>query len=192
MNYGIESVKDLVEFISYIITSLSLVGIGIAYALSKKQIHFSTMTKCINDYRELMKPRLKDKDLAEQYIDLVNEELFYFENNFVPIEVSIEWIDGMIDYLPFFKDGKFEKSKMLTILDNSEATKKMLHNYPRVMKVIKINNAINFEVIHQSISEEDNRKLRKAERDKLILQMISKLKIGFCTKQRFKCKIKKR
>jgi hypothetical protein len=84
MDLGINTGKDIAEFISYIVTSLSLVGILLTYIWSKKQIHFSTMEKCINDFRNIL--QLKDEknkeDLAWQYIDLVNEEFFYLEKNY--------------------------------------------------------------------------------------------------------------
>jgi hypothetical protein len=99
----------------------------------------------------------------------------------------------MIDYLPFFnKHEEFVKSRMLSILDYTETTKRIIKNYPGIMKVIQLNCTINFEAIHQSIVEDDNRLIKRAERDKLILHMISKLKVGSYTKWRFRCKIKMR
>ena len=37
-----------------------------------------------------------------EYIDLVNEELFYFQNGFLPRVVAEEWLDGMIDMIPIY------------------------------------------------------------------------------------------
>ena len=111
MEFGVKSYKDLLEFISYIFTSLSLIGILVAYIFSKKQIHFTVMQKCISDFREISRQKGSfDKEILSQYFELVNEEFFYTENNYLPIKVAIEWVDGMIDYLPFF-DKKRRISK---------------------------------------------------------------------------------
>ena len=56
-------------------------------------------------------PKLKSQDKNErqeaikQYIDLCNEELFYFKHGYLPEEIVNEWLDGMIYYLPHF-DGE--------------------------------------------------------------------------------------
>jgi hypothetical protein len=195
MKFGIENIREMAEFISYIVTSMTLIGLFITYILSKKQIHFSAMEKCIRDYREFIKQpqSLNDESIVEQYFDLVNEEFFYFENSYIPIEVSIEWIDGMIDYLPFFNNSeKYEKSKRFLLLDNPEITLRLLINYPRIYKVIQLRSSINFEKIHWKINNEENREIRRKERDKLIFLMISNLKMNSWKMRRIKSKIANR
>jgi len=155
------------------------------------------MTKCINDFREIEKEKLNRSDdiIAKNYIDLVNEEFFYVENSYLPLEVSIEWVDGMIDYLPFISiEGEFRKSESFKIFDNLNTTNKLLMNYPRVFKAIKLRCEINFESIHSNITIEDEgaQKLRKLERDKLIFQMISNLNIGRLTRLTLKRTISQR
>lgn len=36
----------------------------------------------------------------KNYIDLVNEELFYIQRGYLPTDIAKEWIDGTIDYIP--------------------------------------------------------------------------------------------
>ena len=190
MGSGLESIKDYVEFLSYIVTSLTLIGLWTTFALSRKQIHFSAMEKCINDFREIDKSSnsTDQNSLAKQYIELVNEEFFYLKNNYLPIEVSVEWVDGMIDYLPFIqKTGEFHKSKELNAFSDKQATNNLLRNYPRVRKVIQLEEHIDFEKLLE-MDDEKSDQVRK-ERDKLIFSMISNLNIGFWTKRRLKSAI---
>jgi hypothetical protein len=195
MNSGINSCKDFAEFVSYIVIIISLFGLWVSYLLSKRQIHFSVMEKCIRDFRDFEKSasKLSELNRAKQYIELINEEFFYLENNYLPVVVSIEWIDGMIDYLPFILgNGKFIKSNDLKELDSIEKTNKLLKNYPRVRKVIQINTSINFEWIHLAVDDESKRQLRQKERDKLIFSMITNLKNGYVTRLRLKKTISSR
>jgi hypothetical protein len=188
MENGIVTYKDLAEIISYIITSFSLIGLWIAYVLSKKQIHFTAMDKCINNYRNWMK--FSDSPLDEialEYIELVNEEFFYLENNYLPIEVCEEWIDGMIGFLPFYtNDNEFIKSNLLEGLENEEWTNNILYEYPRVFKAIKLKKEIDFEKIKLGIIDKDNREIRKREREKLIYQIMTNLNISLSMRLRLK------
>jgi hypothetical protein len=38
--------------------------------------------------------------VVRQYLDLCNEELFYFQNRYLPTEVEVEWLDGMLEFIP--------------------------------------------------------------------------------------------
>lgn len=195
MDSGINTGKDIAEFLSYLITSFSLIGLWITYALSKKQIHFSTMEKCTNDFRNvvLLKDEKTQEDLIWQYIDLVNEEFFYLEKNYLPLEVCIEWIDGMIDYLPFYNaDGKFENSENFPLLNDQSFAKIVMANYPRILRVIQLKKKIDFEAIRISPLTEENRQIRFEERNKLILLMISSLKISFWNKKFLRRKVARR
>jgi hypothetical protein len=103
MEIDIEHTKDIAELIAYIVTIISLPGLILSITFSKKQIHFSAMEKCIRDFRdfETSITKLDEFVRAKQYIEIVNEEFFYLEEKYLPLVVSIEWIDGMIDYLPY-------------------------------------------------------------------------------------------
>lgn len=196
MKIGIESFKEAVEVISYIITIISLLGLWIAYVQSRKQIHFSTMGKCINDYRNFLQLRnngnLSGDDIAAQYIDLVNEEFFYLENGYLPIDVCIEWIDGIIDYLPFYYNNNFISSKNLVYFNNSEDTIQLLNDYPRLMKAIQITDTIDFKIVHDNVFAVDDRFKRRVERNKLIYNIINNLKNKRWNKRQLLSKINNR
>jgi len=189
MEIGICTVKDIAEFLSYIITSFSLIGLWITYALSKKQIHFSTMEKCTNDFRNIIssKDTKSEEDLSRAYIDLVNEEFFYLEKNYLPLEVCIEWVDGMIDYLPFYdKDQNLVPSANVQLMGDEQFVMYLMVNYPRIYKAIKLKNKIDFDKVRLSIISEENRKIRFKERNKLIFAIISSLKISSWKKMHLK------
>ncbi len=186
MENCISNFKDFFEFLSY----LAIIGASFTYVWSKKQVHFSTMKHCIKAFRNLdisTKDR-KDKDVAD-YIDLVNEEFFYIENNYLHIEVAIEWIDGMIDYLPFIDNNqKVVDGGTFTIIksedaSNTKSIEDLCKKYPRVLKTIKLNEPIDFTKIYAN---------DKQERDKLIYLILSKLKLSHWKKIHLKEKINNR
>ncbi len=191
MDIGINNYKDAAELISYIITSISFVGLWIAYVYSRKQIHFSTMEKCINDYRNWMKESDKSvDDVAHEYLDIVNEELFYFEKKYLPMEVSMEWIDGMIDCLPFFnKNNEFIPSESLKAFEDEMWTRKMMNYYPRIFKAISIKKDFNFENLHLDRENPENLKLRNLARKKLIFIIMQNLDVGLILKFKLLLKI---
>lgn len=175
MESGIKNWKDLVEMASFAFAGLSLVGIFISYLMSRKQIHFSAIEKCINDFRNLKGLKISAKyEVVCKYIDLVNEELFYLENDYLPLDIAIEWIDGMIDYLPFIYKGCIcNPGKTFLIINSKEELGILLKNHPRVRKFIEIHREIDFNKIHD---KEYN--IRFVERSKLLIDIISNLKIS--------------
>lgn len=51
MESGVKNFKDFAEIISYCVTAISLLGLWATYIFSKKQIHFTTMEKCVANFR---------------------------------------------------------------------------------------------------------------------------------------------
>ena len=190
MELGINNFKDFAETVSYCVTTISLLGLWAAYSSSKKQIHFATMEKCVSNFKKITKRSGVPVDKSAEYIEFVSEELFYFENGYLPLAVSIEWIDGMIDYLPFYdKDKAFIASNRLDPLKSQDQAIKLLQDYPRIRKAIQMREAIDFEIVHISIENETDREKRRQERDKIIYAVIMNLKISWLRKARLKQKI---
>ena len=73
--------------------------------------------------------------------------------------------------------------------NNPENTNALLKNYPRILKVIQLNQVINFDKVHSTIFDEKSRTARRKERNELIYLIISKLKIGRRTKFNLRKKI---
>ena len=82
MEFGINNLKDFAEIISYCVTTISLSGLWFAYITSKKQIHFTTMEKCVSNFKKITKLTGVPGDKSADYIEFVSEELFYFENGY--------------------------------------------------------------------------------------------------------------
>lgn len=193
MEFGINNFKDFAETFSYCVTTVSLVGLWWAYISSKKQIHFTTMEKCVSNFKKITKRSGVPIDKSAEYIEFVSEELFYFENGYLPLVVSIEWIDGLIDYLPFYdKDKVFIASNRLDPLKTQDQAIRLLRDYPRIRKAIQMREAIDFEIVHISIENEIDREKRRQERDKIIYAVIMNLKISWLRKIRLKQKIANR
>ena len=109
------------------------------------------------------------------------------------MNVAIEWIDGMIDFLPFYNaDGSFVESENLIFFKSSRNTIFFLNNYPRILKVIQLNRHIDFEKIRLSPLDIKNRETQFEERNNLIFEIISNLKLGFWDKKFLMRKITRR
>ena len=134
--------KDVFEIVSSLLTSLGILIAAIAYATQKRQFFFEIMTSCIERYQSIIKD-LNSESLTprvsalRQYIDLCNEELFYFKHKYVPREVEREWIDGMLDIIPVYTahGDQFNNCKYNEILNPKL---ELLNEYPRIICSFKV------------------------------------------------------
>lgn len=124
------------EFLGIIVGLAGVVALFYAaysYQTSRKQLNFAVIASCTERFQKIM-PKLKSQDENEkqeaikQYIDLCNEELFYFKHGYLPEEIVNEWLDGMVYYLPHFNGENNINNDECCL---SEVTQ-MLHEYPRV------------------------------------------------------------
>lgn len=131
MDSGIESIKDIFEIAAWFFTSL---GIWLAYRSLKQtrnQFHFDIMVSCITRFQDIVQhldsddPDLR-QNAQQRYIDLCNEELFYFVNGWLPKEVEKEWLDGMIDLLPHLNHA------CQNLNDEAQISVDQLEDYPRI------------------------------------------------------------
>jgi hypothetical protein len=127
---------------------IAIVSAFYSYHLSKKQLNFAVIISCTERFQKIMaqlKLNVKDEEriqIIKLYIDLCNEELFYFKNKYLPDEIIDEWIDGMIYYLPHYNsDGRNlneNESCLLEIIENN-----LLHDYPRIKESFKVHKEFN-------------------------------------------------
>jgi hypothetical protein len=129
---SIENVRDAVQTFAVLAGSLSLVVATIAYLLSRKGLQFDVMIACIKRYQDLL-PSLHGDEVAERdvlrYLDLCNEELFYFQERYLRKEVALEWIEGMVSFLPLINEttkSPWDGKPYLTTSD------KLIHKFLRV------------------------------------------------------------
>jgi len=114
---------------------------------SQKQLHFATMSRCIDIYREKYSSLSCDSEKKQciEFVDFINEELFYLENRFVPDKVAMEWIDGMIDLVPIIINDKIINKHICLqkILEDNTFEK-----YRRVKNAFNLKGGINCDYVY--------------------------------------------
>ena len=177
MESGIEHYKDLLEVLSFIATIIAGIAILFAvksYSISRKQLNFAALESCIKRYRDhfLDLNHESPENQVLRYVDLVNEELFYFQHRYLPFDVAEEWIDGMIEHLPIYdKSGIVLNSGYFIPIIH---TQKMLDQYRfrRVKNTFTISTSIEMDAVYG-----DGRiPIQIKEREKLVKAILKNLK----------------
>ena len=140
----------MVEFAKWIeiaangATALGILGFGIFYFThmeSQKQFKFNVMLNCIERFQDLLPLEDKngyDSTRLRKYIDLTSEELFYFQQAYIPKNVIIEWLDSIVQNFPIYLSGN-------EILVNYEGLAKEIHDmdilkrFPRLLRAFTMN-----------------------------------------------------
>lgn len=138
---GIHNFKDIVELISWGIAAGSLLIATRAYVVGKSQFNFDVIINCTDRFQnimaELRAAQGEDRIIAlKKYIDLCNEELFYFKNKYLPEEVIDEWLEGMVFYLPIYNKSEnvFISSKYAPDI----VEQNLLNDYPRIKTAFSV------------------------------------------------------
>jgi hypothetical protein len=86
--------------IASIISALAIIFVIIEYNANRNVRNIQLMHRCIDQFREWNKD---DKgEVNFNYLELLNEELFYFQKRLIQKKVAIEWIEGMLDYITVY------------------------------------------------------------------------------------------
>jgi len=138
MESGIENWKDVFQLVIQAIGVGTIAYAVMSYKVSRKQQHFAVVHKCIERYQtHFAGSKFFSEVKTLKYIDLVNEELFYMKNEYLPFIVSVEWIDGILDILPIMKNRE-----QIFTNPNSPIRKplsdEMLKLYPRIRHAFTI------------------------------------------------------
>jgi hypothetical protein len=148
---GVDSIKDLVETIALFIGTTAIIYGVLSYRVTKDQFNFSVMISCIERFHKIL-PQMNSVDseiklqAVRQYIDLCNEELFYFKYHYMPDEVVDEWIEGMACYLPWLnKEGRNLNPKALQEIEQHD----LMQNYPRVCRAFEVTRAYDFDSLNE-------------------------------------------
>lgn len=115
--------------------------------MNRKQMNLGVNTSC-NDRFQRIVPWMESGDRRErkqgerQYVDLCNEQLFYFRNKYLPREVVEEWLDGKIEYLPQLDhEGKpypdHHRTRMIDPV--------WLEDYPRIERAFSVDKFYDLE-----------------------------------------------
>ena len=177
---GINSLFDLLEFFSFIATIIGGIAILFAvrdYSISRKQLHLSVLQSCVARFRDhfMDLSATSSSTLVRDYLDLVNEEMFYFEQQYLPLEVAHEWLDGMIHYIPIYDGtGKIlnEEHCLPQIVQED-----MLSNYHfrRIRRIFTVEGNFEVEGIYRATMSEIN----LTERERLIRYLLYNIRVNW-------------
>ena len=141
METSITILRDTIETLAYvaqIVAVAVLIYAARTYLLQRQQLNFDVITNCTARFQDIL-PGLYsgEKEAKERYVDLCNEELFYFENGHLPDDVIKEWIDGMVLYLPHC-DGHEWHPKSEPDSEPHRVGPEFLNRYSRIEKAFEV------------------------------------------------------
>ena len=110
------------------------------------------------------------------YLELTNEELFYFQHDYLPLEIAKEWIDGMIDFLPITNSKSEIINEHHCIKYFVDHREEMFRGYPRIKHAFDLESGYVYDVNLLYDSSKELRKARITERKKLINEVLSNIK----------------
>lgn len=156
-----------------IATVATAIGVWFSYSqsrINRKQLHLNTISRCITEFRgyNLLSAN-PDKKTVSSYIDLINEELFYFKHDYLPKEVAFEWIDGMIDFVPLTNKLEEILNPQDCLLLLRENRTEFFKNYPRVKNAFTISGSYDFIV---AFSQDSKKSELRGNNRKLIVEEI--------------------
>ena len=150
------------------ITAIAVIFVAAQVYINRKQLFLSTITKCIEDFRrlycEIKDPNNVSQEACWQYIDMTSEELFYFKHGYLPNNVAIEWVDGMIDYIPITKRKGNIINQGHCIKELSENRKKYLSGFPRIINAFDVNERYNIELIYDKNAPNQDERMKERRR----------------------------
>lgn len=169
------NLKDNLELLFNALTAFALVFAVIQIIINRKQLNLSVIQKCNTDFRNI-----KDLDITtytknniSDYIDLVNEELFYMQRGYLPKDISKEWLDGIIDYIPIVD----KKTQSILNPNNSfrvlNSDSSFLIAFPRIRHTFLVSGEYDFSKIYNKENEFIIE--RVTERKKLIKELLKNL-----------------
>jgi hypothetical protein len=109
------------------------------YLIHRNQFNFNMIVSCNQRFQEVLvdleeEDKRKKHQAKKRYVDLCNEQLFYFRSGYLPREVIEEWLESMIDYLPLFDDATGEVHPDHLGIVESE----LLKDYPTIRRVFAV------------------------------------------------------
>lgn len=146
--------------------------------INQKQLHIATISSCVAGYRLLggLKKTTNDNVVLGKYIDLTNEELFYFQHDYLPLEVSKEWIDGMIDFMPITNAESEIINKEYCLKYFVDYRDEMFKSYPRIKHAFELESGRSYDIDLIYNDHKLKRKLRINERKVLIEEILKNIK----------------
>jgi len=114
----------------------TFIGLMIAlrqFAIARRQLYFASISRCVSEFQALDITTIETSERKiRKYVDLVGEELFYFQNGYIPKAVAIEWIDGMLGYIPVTDGQGIVVNEGHSLTELVTQRDRYLRGYPRI------------------------------------------------------------
>jgi hypothetical protein len=148
---GIHNLAELLQAASAIVTIVGVIAIvnGIrSYSLSQNQFKQEVMTHCLDRYYVVMFDKKyqinKEPDTwLQQYFELVNEEMFYFQVKYLPMDVIIEWMDGIIDNVVIRNAATLEVINERSLMEPIKGSHKQ-DGFPRLKNAFTLRSGVDY------------------------------------------------
>jgi hypothetical protein len=119
-------------YISQIAAGIGILVAVFTFLVHRNQLNFDVIMNCNERFQAILLDletgnSARDELAKRRYVDLCNEQLFYFSNGYLPSEVIEEWLDGMIDYLPQLDENGHVRPEHPGIVEA-----RFLEGYPRI------------------------------------------------------------
>lgn len=95
--------NDILDVAQLLANIATIGGIIAIFFLFKQHNHskdlrnLQLMQRCIDNFRTWYSNPNKKVDFF--YLELLNEELFYFQKGLIEEEIALEWIEGILDFI---------------------------------------------------------------------------------------------
>ena len=116
--------------------------------MNRKQLNFDVITNCTVRWQEIapdleraLREGNSEDEAIKRYVDLCNEELFYFIEGYLPQEVIREWLTGMVLYLPHYDYESRNEDRPEAF--SGMVAWKMFEDYPRIQEVFGLDRVYN-------------------------------------------------
>ena len=151
------SITDVTSIIGAIVGVATLIGVFMALHqinINKKQLSLSTISYCLEKFGKLDLRHDTNESIVKDYVDLVSEELFFFQYKYLPTEIAYEWLDGMLDYVPLLDKEDNVLNGDVCLLQLATRHKELLRNYPRVRHTFTVGHSIDISNIYEERKEQ--------------------------------------
>lgn len=168
--------KDLLnwtQFFANIATVFGLLGIIFLFVQhyhNKDLRNLQLMHRCIDIFRNWFQ---NNQVVDYSYLELLNEELFYFQKGLIQKKVAIEWIEGILDFVVINGNNH----EVLNGYSNQTAIDRMKDWSKRKMFYARVNYFVNPQLENNIVIpgiEEKNHAKKKRELAQELYKQIKK------------------
>lgn len=168
---------SLLETISQVATIAGAAGVLLAYLTllqSRNSFHQTIIVSCTKRFQKLS-PKLQGNDISDktvqQYLELCNEELFYFEQKYLPQGIIDEWVEGMVSLIGVWHGGQC----LLPASPHATLFYQQAKEYPRLRHTFTLSGHAQHQVAqaahHQPAEQQADR-----QRAQAVLEVLANLR----------------